>query len=81
MKQDDDTDQDICDDESEGESQDTGESTLPSYIEENNLDHQQEVLLVGQACWDKSLQTTRVPLPKKWSCPDTVIARPLLPNS
>jgi len=81
MKQGDDTDQDIGDGESEGESADTGESTLSSNIEEDDLCHQQEVLLLGQAHWDKSLRTTRVPLPKKRSHADTVIARPLLPNS
>jgi hypothetical protein len=36
-----------------------------SNFEEDNLDHQQEVLRLGQARWDKSLCTTRVPLPKK----------------
>jgi len=38
LKQDDDTDQEISDDESE----DPGESTLSSRIKEDNLDHQQE---------------------------------------
>jgi hypothetical protein len=80
MMQDDDTDQDIGDDESEGESEDTWETTLSSDIEEDDLDHQQQVLLLGQARRDKSLRTTRVPLPKKRSRADTVIARPLLPN-
>jgi len=55
MKQGDDTDHDIGDGKSEGESEDTGESTLSSDIEEDNLDHQQEVLLLGQARRDKSL--------------------------
>jgi len=81
MKQDDDTNQDIGDGESEGESEDTGESTLSTDIEQDDLDHQQEVLLLGQARRDKSLQTTRVPLPKKRSRADSVIACPLLPNS
>ena len=81
MKQDDDTDPDICDGENQGESEDTGECTLSSDIEQDDLDHEQEVLLLGQACRDKSLQTTRVPLPKQRSCANTVIARPLLPNS
>ena len=80
MMQDDDTDQDIGDDESEGESEDTGETTLSSDITEDNLDHQQQALLLGQARWDKSSRTTRVPLPKKRSRADTVIARSLLPN-
>jgi hypothetical protein len=80
MMQDDDTEQDIGDDESEGESEDTGETTLSSDIEEDDLDHQQQVLLLGQARRDKSSRTTRVPLPKKRSRADTVIACPLLPN-
>jgi hypothetical protein len=49
MNQDDETDQEIGDDESE----DTGESTLSSNIEEDALDHQQEVLHLGQARRDK----------------------------
>ena len=77
MNQDDETDQEIGDDESE----DTGESTLSSDIEEDDLNHQQEVLHLGQARRDKSLRTTRVPLPKKRSRADTVIAHPPLPNS
>ena len=77
MYQDDETDQAIGDDDSE----DTGESTLSSNIEEDNLDHQQEVLHLGEARQDKSLCTTRVPLPKERSCANTVIARPPLPNS
>jgi len=81
MKQDDDTDQDIGDSESDGESEDTGESTSSSDLEEEDLDHQQEVLLPGQVRQDKRLRTTRVPLPKKRSRGDTVNARPLLPNS
>jgi len=40
MKQGDETDQDIGDGECEGESEDTGESTLSSDIEEDELDHQ-----------------------------------------
>jgi hypothetical protein len=54
MKQDDDTNQDIGNGESEGESEDTGESNLSSDIEEDDLDHQQDVLLQGQAHQDKS---------------------------
>jgi len=77
MNRDDATDQEIGDDESEY----TGESTLSSDIEADDLDHQQEVLHLGQARQDKSLRTTRVPLPKERSRADTVIARPPLPNS
>jgi len=60
LKQDDDTNQGISDDKSE----DPGESTLLSDIEEDELDHHQEVLHLGQASQDKSLQTTWVALPK-----------------
>jgi len=77
MNQDDETDQEIGDDESE----DTGVSTISSDIEEDNLDHQQEVLDPGQAHRDRSLRTTRVPLSKTRSRAYTVIARPPLPNS
>jgi len=41
MKDDDDTDQDLRDGERESESRDTGESTLSSDIEEDDLHHQQ----------------------------------------
>jgi len=81
MEQDDDTDQDIGDRESDGASQDTGEYILLSDIEEEDLDHQQQVLLLGQARRDKSLQTSRVPLPMTWSHANAVIARPLITNS
>jgi len=77
MKQDDnDTDWEI----SEYESEDLGESTLSSDIEEDDLDNQQEVLHQDQARHDKTIRTTRVPPPKKWSRADTVIARTSLPN-
>jgi len=77
MNQDDETDQEIGED----DSGDTGQSTGSSDIEEDDLDHQPEVLYLGQAHRDKSLRTTRVPLPKKRSRADTVIACPPLPNS
>jgi len=77
MYQDDETDPDIGDDDSE----DTRVSTLSSNIEEEDLDHQQEVVHLAQVCQDKSLRTTKVPPPKKWSHADTVIALPLFPNS
>jgi len=77
MNQDDKSYQEIGNDESEN----TGESTLSSDIEDDYLDHQQEVLHLGQTHRDMSLYTTRVPLPKERSHADTVIARPLLPNS
>ena len=81
LKQDDDdTNQDIGDDESEGECENTGEFTLSSDVEEDNSDHQQEVLLLGQVCRGKSLRTTGVPLPTELSRADTVTARPLPPN-
>jgi hypothetical protein len=77
MNLDDDTDQDISD----IESKDTGESTLSSNIKEDDLDHQLEVLLLGQPGRDKSLRTTRVPLPKTCSRADTYNACPLLLSS
>jgi len=65
FKQDDDTDQGISDGEIEGKSEQTRESTILTDIEEDDLDHQQEILPLGQARWDKSLRATRVALPKK----------------
>jgi len=64
VKQDDDTDQDISDGKSQGASEDTSECTLSSDIEEDNLDHQQEVQHLCQACLDKKLRKRRVPMPK-----------------
>jgi len=77
VKQNNDTNQEISNDDSE----DTGESTSSSYIQEDHLDHQQEVQLLRKACLDKTLWNTIVPLPQKQSCTDTNIARPPLPNS
>jgi hypothetical protein len=77
MNEDDKIDQEIGDDDCE----DTGESTISSDIEDDDLDYEQKVIHLGQARRDKSLRTTRVPLPKKWSHTDTVIARPPIPNS
>ena len=76
MTQDDnDTDWEI----SENESEDLGESTLSSDIEEDDLDSQQEVLHLDQVRRDKTIRTTRVPPPKKRSHADTVITRTSLP--
>jgi hypothetical protein len=77
MNQEGKTDQEIGDDDSE----DAGESTFSSDIEEPDLEHPQEVLHLGQARRDKALQPTRVPLRKTRSRADTVIARPPLPNT
>jgi len=77
LKQGDDTDQELSDDESENHR----ESTLSSDIEEDYLDQQKEVLLLAQVCQDKSLRTTRVPLPMNERLADAGIARPPLPNS
>jgi len=66
---------------SDDETEDPGESTLWSDIEDDDLDYQQEVFLQGQAHRDKPLRTSKVPLPKIWSHADTVIACPPLPNS
>jgi hypothetical protein len=77
MKQDDDdVDQEISNDESE----DLGDSTMSSDIKEDDLDIRQEVLRLDQAHRDKTIRTTRVPLPKKPSRADTVIARAPLRN-
>jgi len=81
MKQDDDTDQAIGDGESDRQSKDTGESTSSSDIEEDNLDHRYEILLVGQLHRKKPFRTTRGPFPKNRSRANTVIAHPLLPIS
>jgi len=76
MKQDDDdTDQEISNDKSEY----LGESTLLSDIEEDDLDNWQVVQHLDQARRDKTIRTTRVPLPKKRSCAITVIAHTPLP--
>jgi hypothetical protein len=48
LKQDDDADQKLSDDASD----DSIECTLLSDLEEDDLDHQQAVLLLGQACHD-----------------------------
>jgi len=78
MNQDDDnTDQEEI---SNDDSEDAGESTLSSDIEEDKLDNQHEIQHLEQACCDKIVQTTRVPLPKKRNPADTVIARTTLPN-
>jgi hypothetical protein len=58
MNPDDQTDQEISDDNIE----DAGDSTFWSDIEKDYLDHQQELLHLGQASQDKSLLTTRFPL-------------------
>jgi len=77
MRQDNnDTDREI----SKNENKDVGESTTSSDIEEDDLDILQEVLQLDQACCDKTIRTTRVPPPKKWSRADTVIACTSLPN-
>jgi len=77
MKQDDDdTDWEI----SENKSEDPGVSTLWSDIEEDDLDHQPEVLYLHQARRDKAIWTTSVPPPIKRSCADTVIECTSLPN-
>jgi len=59
MYHDDETDQEIDDDDID----DTRESTISSDVEGDDLDHQTEVLDLGQARQDKSLRTRRVPLP------------------
>ena len=53
---------------------------MSSDIEEDNLDIQQDVLHPDHVRRDKTIRTTRVPLPKKRSRADTVIAYAPLPN-
>jgi hypothetical protein len=65
---------------SKNETEDLGELTLSSDIEEEDLDNQQEVLHLDQAGGNKTIQTTQVSPPKKWSRADTVIACTSLPN-
>ena len=76
MWDDDDTDREISD----GYRADPGQSILLSDIEEDNLDNQPVVLHFHQAHHDKTIWTTRVPLPKRRSRTDTVIARTSLPH-
>ena len=71
-----DTDRDITDTQTE----DIGKSTLPSDIEEDDLDNLQKVVHPHKARCDKTIRTTRVPQPKKRSGADTVISRTSLPN-
>jgi len=77
LTQDDDTDLEISDDESEN----PRVSTLSFYIEEDDLDHQQEILRLFQALRDKSFPTMIVSLPKKQCHVNTVITHPPLPIS
>jgi hypothetical protein len=76
QQEDDDTDQEITDNERE----DTGESRLSSEIEDDDLNNQQEVLHLDQACCDKTIRTTMVPLRKKRSRWGTDIACTSLRN-
>jgi hypothetical protein len=62
------------------ENEDLRRSTLSSDIKEDDLDIQQQVPHLDQMCHDNTIQTSRVPPPKKWSRVDTVIARTSLPN-
>jgi len=78
MKHDDDhTDWEISNDESKN----LEESTSSSDIKEDDLDNRHVVLHLDQVRCDKTIRTTRVPLPKKRSHADTVIARTPLPVS
>jgi hypothetical protein len=76
MNQVDATNQEIRDDHSEY----ARESTLSFDIEGDDLDHEPVVLHLGQARRDKAVHTTMLPLPKKQSHANTVIACPLLLN-
>jgi len=76
LTQDDNTGQQIGDDQSEY----PVKSTSLCYINEDDLDHQQEVLVLGQACRHKSWWTTCVPQREIQSRANTFIAQHLLPN-
>ena len=77
VKENDDTDWENGHDASE----DTGESTIWSNIEEDDFNHQLDVLHLGKVHQNNSLQTTRVPLLEKRNSARTIIAHPPLPNS
>jgi hypothetical protein len=76
-----DTDQDNGDHDDQDEYEDTRESTLSTEIGEDDFDHQQHLLLLGQVTREKLLRTTSVPLQIKPSHANTVIACSLLSNS
>jgi len=63
------------------QSQDSGKITLLFNIQNENMNHQPEVLHLGKMCQDQSLQTSRFSLQMKQSCGDTVIAFPPLSHS
>jgi len=77
LEQDDDTDQEITN----GDGKDRRKTTGSSKIEEDDLDHQLEVLLLIQACQDKSLLASTIPQQNIPSCADILIARPLQINA
>jgi hypothetical protein len=52
-----------------------------SDSEVDDVDHHQEVLLLGDAHHDMSIQTTMVAVRKKWNCAETGILRSPLPHS
>jgi len=64
---------------SNDESEDLGESTLSSDIEEDDWDNRQEVIILDHVRRDKRIRITRVPLPKNGSFAITVIACTPLP--
>jgi hypothetical protein len=78
MKKDDnDTDwEEISDDNIEN----VDESTMSSDIEEDDLNNQQEILHLDQACRDKIIQTSRVLLPWTPNCADSVNVHTSHPN-
>jgi len=66
---------------SDDESGDLQESSFSFHIEDDDLDAKQQALIPGEACWQMSFRTTRVPLPKKQSHTGCVIGRPPLTHS
>jgi len=77
MKQDDNNNQEI----SNNESEDTRESTLACDIEEEDVDHELVVQHLAKECLGKSLWTTMVAHPPTLSHATIVIVHPPLPNS
>jgi len=76
LKHNDNSDKDIYDD----KSGDPEEFTSSSDTEADNVNHKQQVLVLGQVHLDEALQNTMRPLRKKWSHADSAIVRPPLPN-
>jgi hypothetical protein len=77
MKQDDD---DINRDIRDLDNEDCRETSSSSDVEDHNLYNKQKIPHRDSACHYKIIHPTRVPLPMKQNCADTVIVRTSLPN-